>query len=81
MTDAPERIMVRADYDGTHEYIRADLHQQALDAAREEGRRVGYTQAVEDAQRVGPIPCYEARHVTLGDKVRNAIMALAQKEG
>lgn len=35
--------------DDDAEYIRADLHQHALDAAREEGRRAGLEEAAKEA--------------------------------
>lgn len=36
--------------------------------------------ALQEAAHVGPVSCYETRHVTLGDKVRDRILALMTKE-
>lgn len=92
MTDAPERVWIdrgpkgkwmyrpKKVYDSEHNYIRADLHQQAL----AEAEAWGYARAVEDAVRkVGFLRDQDDDVVwmTAIGEATEVIRALAQKEG
>ena len=85
MTDAPKRIWAFAKKDWFNagastskitsagakdvEYHRADLSANLVQA--------GYLAGLEAAGYEGAIPCYETRHVTLGDKVSETIRAMS----
>lgn len=93
MTDAPERIWaweykgnspwgpIKPDLDvvtNGAEYIRADLHAEAIEAA--EAR--GYARAVEDAYNaLFPIPAASMEQEQMAQRCQYAIRALAQREG
>lgn len=65
---------------GSPQYIRVDLHQQDLDAAREEGRRAGLEEAAK-AVEILKGQCVD-RHVKIWAENRaEAIRALIDKPG
>ena len=56
--------------------LEAEIVRREADRPYVIGWNEGFKHALRDAAKAAAVPCYESRHVKLGDKVRDAIISL-----